>query len=377
MGKISLLNHEEECPEGKNMHIIFTVASMAGGGAERVISILANRLVQKENKITIIMTAGDKLDYILDDRIEAVSIGGLSGGSMVKRIQRIRHLRDVFRKHKDAVIVSFGLGSNFYTAAAHVGLKNPLIISERNDPAACPHPHLRNMVFGCADKLVFQTEDAVKCFPEKLQRKGVVIANPISENIMPPYQGEREKTIAAVGRLEPQKNYPLMLKAFAKFHPEFPEYTLHVFGEGYLRDELQRTVQEMGISDTVVFEGFAKDVHSKIKSASMYVLSSDYEGISNALLEAMALGLPVIATDCPIGGSVLCIQNEVNGLLVPVGDEKALAAAMRRLARDQESADQMGREAVKVRERFSEENITRQWHEVISQLTESSKGKVQ
>lgn len=350
------------------MHIIFTVANMAGGGAERVISILANRLAAGRNRVTIVMTAGNRLDYTLNPRVEVVSVGEITGGSMVKRVQRIRNLRRIFRKKQKAVLVSFGLGSNFYTAAAHFGLKNPLIISERNDPGACPHPHLRNMVFGCANKLVFQTKEAASCFPKSLQKKGVVIANPISENIMPPYQGERKKRIAAVGRLEPQKNYALLLRAFSKFHNRFPEYTLHIFGDGYMKDGLQKKAWDMGISDAVIFEGFAKDVHSKIRDASMYVLSSDYEGISNALLEAMALGIPVISTDCPIGGSRLCIQNEVNGLLVPVRDENAMAGAMCRLAQNMKFADRIGQEAVKVKERFSEANITKQWNTLIRQL---------
>lgn len=351
------------------MHIIFTVASMAGGGAERVISVLANRLAQEHHKITIVMTAGNRLDYALHTGVEVICAGGTADGSMVKRARRFKKLRRIFCQDQEAVIVSFGLGSNLYTAAACIGLKNRLIISERNDPAACPHPHLRNMMFGCADRLVFQTEDAVRCFPKRLQRKGVVIPNPISDNIMPPCQGERNREIAAVGRLEPQKNYPLLLKAFAAFHEKFPEYTLHIFGDGYLREELQKTARALGIDRSVVWEGFVRNVHERIRCASMYVLSSDYEGISNALLEAMALGLPVISTDCPIGGSALCIQNEVNGLLVPVGNVSALAQAMCRLAQENEFAARLGGQAALIRERFSEANITHRWYEVMSERT--------
>lgn len=350
------------------MNVIFTVASMAGGGAERVISILANSLAKEENKIAIIMTAGEQVDYQLEPQIEVYSTGGVTGGSMRKRLERIKKLRALFQEDKKAVIVSFGLGSNFYTAAAHIGLKNPLIISERNAPAACPHPHLRNLVFDCADRLVFQTEDAVKCFPVRLQKKGSVIPNPIVSEIVPAYTGNRNKKIVAVGRFEPQKNYPLLLNAFQLFHKEYPDYTLHLYGRGYLLEELQRMTEELGIKNHVVFEGFCKNVHEKIKDASMYVLSSDYEGISNALLEAMAVGLPVISTDCPIGGSKLCIQDGENGLLVPVKDTGKLAEAMCKLAANPNMAQQLGKEAVNVQQRFSEESIVDKWKNLLTEL---------
>ncbi|GFI01204.1 MAG: glycosyltransferase family 4 protein [Lachnospiraceae bacterium] len=348
------------------MKILFTVASMAGGGAERVISILASHLMKDGHQVMIVMTAGERVDYQLDPKIQVISIGGTSGGKLGKRLKRIQKLRALFCQNKDGVIVSFGLGSNFYTAIAHLGLKNRLVISERNDPAACPHPYFRNKVFGCADRLVFQTKDALECFPKRLREKGCVIPNPISGTIIPPYEGARKKTIVAVGRLEPQKNYPLLLKAFAVFHKKYPAYTLHIYGRGELLTGLENLSRELGIARAVRFEGYAPDVHEKIKDAGMYVLPSDYEGISNALLEAMALGLPAVATDCPIGGSKLCITHEENGLLVPVGDAEKMEEAMSRLASCEELADRLGKEAVKVRQRFSEETVMAEWNKVLS-----------
>jgi len=355
------------------MKVIFVMVSMAGGGAERVISILANRFVRKGIDTTILMTAGDTVAYELDPNIKLVCAGQTSGGSFVKRLDRVRRMRALFKQEKDSVVISFGPGTSFWAVLAEAFLGHPFLISERNDPAACPYPFLRNLIYRRGKRLVFQTEDAMKCFPEKIQKKGCVIPNPVIEGLPEPFLGVREKTVVAVGRLEEQKNYRMLLEAFARFYEKFPEYTLHVYGKGVLQEELQGLAQSLGIAEAVVWEGFQKDVLSKIRAAGMYALSSDYEGISNALLEAMAVGLPVISTDCPIGGSRMCIQDGKNGLLVPCRDAEKFAEAMMKLAENSAFADSLGKEAAKIRSTFSEEAVTNMWIEQVLKACEDNR----
>ena len=358
------------------MKVIFVISAMNGGGAERVLATLANRYVQQGDEVTILMVAGDESAYPLDEKVKILSIGQPSHGNPLVQVRRLSAMRSYFKQHKDSVIVSFGTEINLFTILSSLGLKNRVIVSERNDPNQCRYPKIRNFVYSLCRGFVFQTEDAKRCFSESIQKNSVVIPNPIRKQLPEPFVSEplasekrvqREKKIAAVGRLEPQKNHKLLLTAFAEFHKNYPQWELHLFGKGRLEQELLQQAKELGCEESVIFEGFRSDILETIRTYGMYVLSSDYEGISNSLMEAMALGLPCISTNCPIGGSALCIKDGENGLLVPVGDAAALQVAMESIAGDEVLAERLGKEAVSVRETFAEEVIAEMWREYITE----------
>ena len=347
------------------MKILFVVSALHGGGAERVIATLASRYAQSGDEVTILMTAGDACVYPLHKKVKIISIGQQSHGNPFVQIGRLMRMRNYFKAHRASRIVSFGTSINLFTILASLGLKNRVIVSERNDPDRCNYKALRNVIYHLGRGFVFQTEDARAHFPVSIQRRGVVIPNPIRRDLPTVYSGTREKKIAAAGRLEPQKNHMLLLEAFAGFHEHHPEYTLHIFGKGRLEQELKKKAVALKIKDYVVFEGFRSDILETIRTYGMYVLSSDYEGISNSLMEAMALGIPCIATDCPIGGSALCIKHGVSGLLVPTGERAALQAAMEKLAGDVALSSRIGENAAEIRNTFAEEKIADRWRSYI------------
>lgn len=348
-----------------NEQIIFVVSALHGGGAERVIATLANYMASHGDDVTILMIAGDEVVYQLEDSVHLISIGQASGGNPLVQFKRLSAMRTYFKEHSRSHVVSFSTTINMFTLIASWGLGMDVIVSERNDPNRFHHQWLRNIIYAMGGRFAFQTEDAANCFSERIRSRSHVIPNPIRAGIPKAYRGEREKKIAAAGRLEPQKNHKLLLEAFAGFHQNFPEYTLHIYGKGKLEAELKAFAAELHIESHVIWEGFRNDILEQIRPYSMYVLSSDYEGISNSLMEAMALGLPCISTDCPIGGSRLCIQDGENGRLIPTGDRESLQRAMEWMAQDSSRAERMGQRAAVIRERFSEERICECWRTFI------------
>lgn len=339
--------------------IVFVIPDMPGGGTERVVALLANEYVSRGFAVAILLFAGHQVAYPLGGRIEVISLGEPSGGNIVRRIARIRRMKEYYRSNRGCRIWAFSVMGAVFSALA-VGWHRKeyeFLVSERNDPDRYEHPHIRNFFYRRADKIVCQTQDAIDSFPESIRKKALIISNPVELDGTQAWPGEREKRIVAVGRLEPQKNHRLLLEAFAQFTVHYPEYTLELFGKGTLEQELRVLAKRLGIDKCVIFRGFSDQVREDIRKAAMYVLSSDYEGISNSMLEALALGVPVIATDCPCGGARTYIRTGVNGLLVPTGDERALADAMMCLAKDPGMGQRFGQEGQKLKEQLSVSKI--------------------
>lgn len=339
------------------MKIVFVVPDMAGGGSERVISLLANEFVKRGIETAILSFAGHQQAYPLDSRVETVSVGEASGGNMEVRIRRLRLMRDYFRKNKGCTIFSFSTYGTGFVVLSTLFMKRNMLVSERIDPRSCDHKTYRDFFYRFAYRLVCQTQEAVTCFPKAIQKKACVIGNPLDSAVPEPFEGTRRKSISTIGRLENQKNHRLLIEAFSIFSRDFPDYTLDIYGKGILEGELKELAREKGLESQVIFHGFCSNAREEIRDSSMFVLSSDYEGISNSMLEAMAMGMPVISTDCPIGGSRTSIQDGVNGLLVPMKDAQALAAAMKQVAKDPALAQKLSRNARKIRSECTVERI--------------------
>lgn len=357
------LNKMEKMKSKKR--IAFILGSMNRGGAERVISLLANNYAAKDWKVDIIVLLSGKCGYKLNENIKIISLAE-KGKSRISQLPCwLLGIRRYLKNNKPNTILSFAARINIIVAIAGLGIKKHLVVSERNDPAADGRSVFvrlaTNIIYKMVQKVVFQTKWAQSCFPESVRKNSVIIYNPISVNEKS--LGLKSKIIISAGRLENQKNHSLLIDAFKPIHDSYPEYKLYIYGEGTLRDSLERKVQNLGLSGAVMMPGNIENIHHKLAQAEMFVLSSNYEGLSNALLEAMMMGLPCISTNC--AGSNEVIEDGVNGLLVPIGSTSKLTEAMRRIILDKKFANQLGYNAAKSSFIFDSVNVIKQWEYVL------------
>ena len=375
------------------MKIVFHLNSLGMGGAERVVSILAGRFAEMGHEVSIATEWKSASEYGIDEQIKRVHVGpfddeykcSFDGSGFIPRITTIirRHtnLKNYIRECRPDVVISFCNKANFRASLALKGLKTKLIVSVRNDPDVdyAPYGFMTGIMKKRADGFVFQTENARKWFGLGNDKKTAVISNPLSSVIgaidSPIFKKERwadensSKTILALGRIAPQKDYMLLIKAFEKILDDAPELELRIFGNVEDPNEdkmLKDYIREKNLDDHIMISDASNDVPGELKKAYMYVMSSDYEGMPNSLLEAMAAGLPCVSTDCPCGGPASLIENEVSGILTPVSDVDALSEAMLSLVKDPARAEELALNAFKIKERLDPKIIADEWMKFIS-----------
>lgn len=352
--------------------IVFVIEQLAGGGAERVTAALANQLCTDSGLQIhmVVYTRREDEDYPADSRIRWHVLPPLPKGKAGAILGRLRFLGKTVRDIGADYVVCLGTPRiAVLLTLAMMGSKIPLILSERNDPARYPVTRawrcLRTVSYYLADAVVFQTGQARDYFPCAIRKKGTVICNPITGALPDRFAGPRNKRTVNFCRLSPQKNLDLLIDAFSDICGEFPEHTLCIYGEGGERRHLEEKIASLGLQDRVSLPGHSLNIYEDIRVDALFVSSSDYEGISNSMLEAIALGVPSICTDCPAGGARETIRQGENGLLVPVGDRKALAGAMRQVLSDPTLSERLSRNGCGLRQRLSVAAVARQWLDVM------------
>lgn len=364
-------------------HIAFLTLSMSKGGAERVIANMCNEYLVHHYQVTIITCMNRPLEYDLDKKIKVVTVDNNAEDAkqnMAARFLRRRsRLRKVLGEVSPDVLLCFLPEPNMLACSLkrpwslRNSLRFPVIISVRNDPVREYKSKTRQLMMRAlypkADGYVFQTEDAKNYFnfSKHIMDRACVIPNPLSRAFLDVEQPkQRVKKVISVGSLSKQKNQRMLIDAFAKIHDKYPDYVMEICGEGSLRKELQTYINENGLSRRISLTGQVDEIAEQIYDSSLFVMSSDYEGMPNALIEAMALGLPCISTDCPCGGPRYLIEDGVNGRLVPVADVTKLSEVMDEMLSNPEKAEQMGLQARKIQDKLHPDVINAAWDAYIN-----------
>lgn len=341
------------------MKIAFVINAITSGGAERQTVNLAKSLADIDGNHLFLFSERKRAgEYPLTNLVTRLEI--LKNNLLLDAWQVIKYAK----KYDIDVLIGMGIYANWILCLARFCCHSKVIVSEMNDPRhdrlSKKSRLLRKLLYWRGDGFVFQTEEEKNFYSAGIQSKSIVIPNPICGEL-PLRNSLPKKRIVAVGRLMPQKNYPLLLKSFSKLHLKHPDYELHIYGQGEELNSLTKLSEDLKIQDKVFFEGFCLNVHQAIQDSDIYVMSSDFEGMPNALMEAMGMGFPVVSTDCGGGGPKALIQSGKNGLLTRIGDETQLADTISFLIEHPKEKEKMGKEASKINQTHSLEEIGKKW----------------
>lgn len=352
------------------MKILMVITGMRSGGAERVMATLCNDLCSR-NEVRLLSLKESSSDYTLDKKIEFVG-GNITNRSLYKSIQFVK---SQIEQWEPDLILSFMTKSNIIAIVSSLSTnkKTPVVIAERANPfyTGKIYKIVRRLLYPKASGCVFQTKQAQDYYQDILKCESIVLKNPLNPDFkVEPFNGERKKKIVTMGRLSEEKNQKLLIDAFSRVAEKFSDYVVEIYGDGPLKQELSNYAMQMGVQDKVILMGRKDNIQQYISDAEIFVLPSNSEGMPNALLESMALGLACVSTDCPIGGPAVIINHNDNGVLVPINDAERMAEAIEQIIVDNDFADKLRRNACKVTLDFGTEKVCSEWEKYLLKIVE-------
>ncbi len=350
------------------MRITFVAANLNSGGAERVMSLLANQFIKSDYEVKFVFLKNDIRFYPLQHNVNILIAEKECGSTSL--FKKLLWLRNYIKHNKPNAVFAFRISIYSVTLLSLLGVKVPVIASERNDPRFnnLAWKVIQAVLLPLANYFVVQTQQIKDYFPKFIQKKTDIIFNPVTEKVFSLPNIPKEKRIISVGRLHTQKNQKMMIKAFARVSDDFPEWKLVIYGEGPERDSLESLVSSFRfqVSSRISLPGRSENIIDELNKSEIFAFSSDYEGMSNAVVEAFCVGLPIITTK--VSGTEDFITENKNGFLLERNDVDGMEKAMRKLMSDENLRKTIGENNRQHAKIFKIEHIFQQWENVVNKV---------
>lgn len=350
------------------MKITFVTATLTSGGSERVMSIVANKMQERGYEVEIICLNDQIVFYPINEGIKITHVEVEVGTKSLPK--KLWWFRKYIQKTQPDVVIAFMVSVYTVTLLALIGIDIPVISSVRNDPA---YSNLRKkitrkLLLPRSAHVVVQTQQIKKFFNKGIQKMTSVIYNPVNEKVFKLQPTKKENRIISVGRLYPQKDQKTMIEAFAKVSEQHPSWKLVIFGEGPEREALEKMIQDprFKIQDKVVLPGRSENIVDELNKSKIFCLSSIYEGMSNALVEAICVGLPIVTTK--VSGTEELIKNGENGFIVNIGDKESMAKALTKIIEDENLQNQFTEKNKAQAIKFETNTIVNQWEDLVNSV---------
>lgn len=369
------------------MKIAFHLNCLEQGGAERVVSNLANQFAEDGDEVYILTEWKAENEFRISDKVKRVHVGlkpeDDKKGRITKFLLRIRYLHRFMKQEKPDVVAAFAHRAIYRALTASIGTGVPVITAVRTDPAR-HYDHWDDkiqipLLFPRAAGCVFQTEGQRDFFPAYVRKKSTIILNPIHDKYLNvPGPSIRQKEVVQSGRLVDFKNQPMLIEAFLEVHKKHPDYVLKIYGpdsKDGTKEILEHLIEQNKAQEYVMLMGGSDELEKQLPNASVYAFSSDWEGLPNALLEALSLGLPVVATDCPCGGPRTVIRSGENGILVPIKNREAMTEAINLLIENRKLAERLGEKARELGPSITASSIAEQWRQYMKKIVADKRNR--